>query len=177
MTSITQRGRRSIGPLALALALTACASNSDTRAPAPPATAEPSASATASPSPSPSSSALPNACPAEGCKASIVSAVKSTNGELTLTLTANFTPDISHNHFHIYWDTYTARQVSDDAQPRFQVTQGDWVPTDANPYTTGDETSVTKRGSSTHLCVTAGDRNHDVLNPDLYQCYDVGPEL
>jgi hypothetical protein len=171
------RTARWIGLAVVGLALSACGAKNDTGTPFPPATPVPAPADTTSASPSPSSSALPNACPAEGCRASIVSVTKAANGELIVTLTSNFTPDISHNHFHIYWDTYTSRQVSDDAQPRFNVTQGDWVPTDANPYTTGDETSVTKRGSSTHLCVTAGDRNHDVLNPDLYQCYDVGPEL
>ena len=116
---------------------------------------------------------LPNACPADGCRATIVSAGRAPGGEITLALTANFSPDVSHNHFHIYWDRFTAQQVSADAQPRFGVTQGDWVPTADNPYTTADATSVTKRGSSSKICVTAGDRNHDVLDPTLFSCYDV----
>lgn len=131
----------------------------------------------ATPSPSPSPTDLPNACPADGCRITIDSVTRTDTGELTLTLSANFAPDVSRNHFHIYWDTYTAQQVSDDAEPRFNVTPGDWVPTDANPYTTGEATSVTKRGTSTKLCVTAGDRNHNVVDPAQQTCYDVSTLL
>ncbi len=118
----------------------------------------------------------PNACPAEGCKITIASVAK-TGGELRLTLTANFTPEVSSNHFHVYWDTYSSKQVSDDAEPRFGVQQGAWVPTADNPFTTTEAVSVTERGQSTTICVTAGDRDHNVLDPDLFDCRDVRSDL
>lgn len=157
--------------LALGLVVTACASESKP-APAP----APEASASASPSASPSATAtptaaMPNACPADGCRVSIV-AVRDAGDELTLDLQANFAPDISHNHFHVYWDRFTAEQVSDDAAPRFKVTQGDWVPTADQTFTTADAASVAKRENSARICVTAGDRDHNVIDPTLFQCHD-----
>lgn len=166
--------------VALALGLSACASDTATKGPEPltsnAATATPAASATPSASPSASSAsstALANACPDEGCRVRIASVKAAPGGELILDFDANYTPDISHNHVHVYWDHYTAEQVSDDAEPRFHVTPGDWVPTGDDPYTTGDAASVTKRGTSTRICVTAGDRDHNVLDPKLYECTDV----
>lgn len=162
--------------LSAGLLLAGCAEAGEkASAPAPAPLSTPAESA--APIPTPSASALPNACPVEGCRASIDSVARTDNGELTLNLSANFAPDVSRNHFHIYWDTYTAQQVSDDAEPRFNVAPGDWVPTDANPYTTGEATSVGKRGTSTKLCVTAGDRNHNVLDPAQQQCYDASALL
>jgi hypothetical protein len=114
----------------------------------------------------------PNACPADGCRIRIVSATKA-GDEIQLAFEANYTADVSRNHFHVYWDTWTAKQVSNDAEPRFGVRQGDWVPTADNPFTTTDAVSVKKRGQSTKVCVTAGDRDHNVLNPDLVDCRDV----
>ena len=75
-------------------------------------------------------SAAANACPVEGCKIEIASAAKGPNGELSLDFTANFAPDVSKNHIHVYWDRYTAQQVSNDAEPKYKVKQGDWIPTD-----------------------------------------------
>ena len=113
-----------------------------------------------------------NACPVEGCKVTIDGVVQD-GDELKVTWTANFRPDFARNHIHVYWDTFTADQVSDDAAAR-GVTQGSWVPTDAYPtYTTGSEASVARRAASTRLCVTAGDRNHNVIDAKLFQCADV----
>ena len=84
--------------------------------------------------------------------------------ELKLTWDANFVPSASNNHIHVYWDTYTAEQVSNDAAAR-GVDQGEWVPTDAFPdYVTEGATSVANRGDSTQLCVTAGDSDHNVID-------------
>ena len=58
--------------------------------------------------------------------------VVSDGDELKVTWKANYTPDASRNHIHVYWDTYTADQVSNDAASR-GVKQGEWVPTDAYP--------------------------------------------
>ena len=45
---------------------------------------------------------LPNACPVDGCQVKIVG-VKKSGGELEVTLEANFMPDMSKNHFHVWW--------------------------------------------------------------------------
>jgi hypothetical protein len=115
------------------------------------------------------SSTLPNACPADGCKVRIVS-VTGAGAELKIAFEANYAPDVSRNHFHVFWDTYTPKQVSDDAEPRFGVTQGAWVPTSDNPFTTTDAVAVAVRKQSTKVCVTAGDRNHNVIDPVLFDC-------
>jgi hypothetical protein len=125
-----------------------------------------------------SSSAAPvaNACPAEGCTIKILDAALDGN-EIKLTWKANFKPDVSRNHIHVYWDIYTADQVSSDAEAR-GVTQGEWVPTDAYPtYTTDSAVSVSKRGGSTVICVTAGDRDHAVIDSSLVDCLDVSDLL
>ena len=118
------------------------------------------------------SAAPANACPPDGCRVRIVDVTRA-GDELRLAFDANYTPDESRNHFHVYWDTFTAQQVSDDAERRFGVKQGDWVPTADNPYTTGDVASVKARGQSHTICVTAGDRHHNVLDPRLFDCRDV----
>ena len=61
-----------------------------------------------------------------------ISDVENDGDELRITWEANFTPDFSKNHIHVYWDTYSADQVSDDAADR-GVEQGEWVPTDEYP--------------------------------------------
>jgi hypothetical protein len=124
----------------------------------------------------PPQTVLANACPPDGCRARIVDATRA-GAELRLTFDANFAPDMSRNHLHVYWDHFAANQVSDDAERRFGVTQGDWVPTADNPYTTGDAVSVSVRGESKRVCVTAGDRDHNVLDPSLVDCRDVSSLL
>ena len=116
--------------------------------------------------------ALANACPPEGCRVRIVD-VSRAGEELQVSFDANYSPDMSRNHFHVFWDTFTAKQVSDDAERRFGVTQGDWVPTADNPFTTQDVVSVKVRGGAKRICVTAGDRDHNVLDPELVDCRDV----
>jgi hypothetical protein len=117
-----------------------------------------------------------NACPQEGCKISIKDVVRE-GDELTLTFSANFTPDFARNHIHVYWDTFTAEQVSDDAASR-GVTPGSWHPTDEYPtYTTKSEAKVAERGESTTICVTTGDRNHNVIDATLFECEDVAQLL
>lgn len=117
-----------------------------------------------------------NACPAEGCQITIVDAARD-GGEIAITWEANFAPDISKNHIHVYWDIYTADQVSSDAEAR-GVTQGEWVPTDAMPtYVTESAVAVATRGDSTTLCVTAGDRDHAVIDSSLVDCRDVADLL
>ncbi len=117
-----------------------------------------------------------NACPADGCTIQITNVAPS-GSELEITWEANFLPDVSRNHIHVYWDTYTAEQVSSDAEAK-GFTQGDWVPTDIYPvYVSDGALSVENRGESTTICVTAADRDHAVLDASAVQCVDVSAHL
>jgi hypothetical protein len=113
-----------------------------------------------------------NACPAEGCQIEIVDVVAE-GDQLHVTWEANFLPDVSRNHLHVYWDNYEADQVSIDADAR-GVEQGEWDVTDGYPtYVTDGAASLEERGGSTSLCVTAADRDHVVLDGSLFDCRDV----
>lgn len=115
-----------------------------------------------------------NACPVDGCKAGIVSAVKVAD-ELLIRFEANFLPDISRNHLHVWWgELYDVAQVSNDAETRHGVAQGDWHPTDSYPeYTTHSAASTTVRKGATTLCVSPADRNHDILDVKIFDCRSV----
>lgn len=138
---------------------------------------EPSGGATpAAPAGSATVAPVANACPPEGCRITIVDAARE-GDEIAVTWEANFKPDISRNHIHVYWDIYTADQVSSDAEAR-GVSQGEWVPTDVVPtYVTESAVSVDTRGDSTTICVTAGDRDHAVIDASLVECRDVSDLL
>lgn len=152
----------------LGLVVSACGGETPAEAPSPDVDATPDAPAEDGP--------VANACPAEGCQVRIVD-VTAEGGELRITWEANYLPDMSGNHIHVFWDIYTADQVSDDAESR-GVEQGDWDPTDAYPsYLTEVGASVANRGESTTICVTAGDRDHVVLDSSLVDCRDVGDLL
>jgi hypothetical protein len=117
-----------------------------------------------------------NACPVDGCTIEITN-VEEEGSELRVTWKSNFAPDFSKNHIHIYWDTYTAAQVSNDAAEKGK-TQGEWVPTGEYPeYVTEGVVSTKNRSSSTTLCVTAADRDHNVLDSSITDCYDVAALL
>jgi hypothetical protein len=117
-----------------------------------------------------------NACPADGCAITIVDAARQ-GEEIAVTWEANFKPDVAKNHIHVYWDIYTADQVSSDAEAR-GVKQGEWVPTDVVPtYVTESAVSVDTRGGSTTICVTGGDRDHAVIDASLVDCRDVSDLL
>lgn len=117
-----------------------------------------------------------NACPPEGCSIQIMSVEKS-GSELVLHWNANFLPDVSRNHIHVYWDNFKAEQVSSDAEAN-GFDQGDWVPTSAYPtYTTEGAMSLSSRGESTTICVTAANRDHAVLDPKAVHCLDVSTSL
>lgn len=134
-------------------------------------------SAGASPTTEPAAATpVANACPAEGCTITITETGKE-GSEIAVTWEANFVPDVSKNHIHIFWDIYTADQVSGDAEAR-GVKQGEWVPTDVVPtYVTESAVSVTNRGDSTVLCATAGDRDHVVIDSSIVDCQDVSDLL
>ena len=117
-----------------------------------------------------------NACPPDGCTITIVDVVPS-GEELEVTWEPNFTPDVDRNHIHIYWDIYTAEEVSSDAADN-GLEQGEWVPTaDMPTYVTEGAVSVTTRGESTTLCVTAADGDHAVIDAALVDCRDVSDLL
>jgi hypothetical protein len=117
-----------------------------------------------------------NACPVDGCEITITDA-QAEGDEIRLTWDANFAPDFSKNHVHVYWDTYSADQVSNDASSRGE-TQGEWVPTGDDPeFVTEGAVSTSVRGDSTTICVTGANRDHDVLDSSLVDCRDVSAEL
>jgi hypothetical protein len=113
-----------------------------------------------------------NACPVDGCAITILDAQR-VGKEIRLKWKANYAPDFSKNHIHVYWDIYTADQVSNDAADR-GVKQGEWVPTGDYPvYITSGAVSTAKRKGSTKICVTAGDRDHNVIDASIVNCRDV----
>ncbi len=151
-----------IAGVVLTVAIGACGGDSEPRQ-----VEEPTETA-----PPPAPAALANACPADGCKVQVVSASRA-GREIRIKLKANYAPDVSRNHFHFYWSTFTAKQVSVDAGPRFGVTQGAWVASADNPFTTADLVSVRTRKNARQICVTTGDRYHNVIDADLFSCRDV----
>lgn len=123
-----------------------------------------------------SGDATQNACPADGCTIDFAELSKS-GDEIEVTWALNFDPDINNNHIHIYWDNFTAAQVSNDATDR-GVDQGEWVPTDLGPsYVTDGAVSTSVRGDSTTLCLVAADRDHNVLDEGTEICRDVSEYL
>ena len=117
-----------------------------------------------------------NACPVEGCEITITD-VQPEGDELRLSWDANFGPDFSKNHVHVFWDTYTADEVTNDAAARGE-TQGEWVPTGDHPeFVTEGPVSTGARAESTTICVTAGDRDHNVIDSSIVDCRDVADLL
>jgi hypothetical protein len=122
---------------------------------------------------------LPNACPVEGCKITIVSAERS-GEEIALVFETNYTPDFERNHMHVFWDSQEPGAVSSDFAEKGFAVQGKWHPTDEYPgYSTQADASIASefRGDSTTLCVTAGDTDHAVIDPTLVDCRDVSELL
>lgn len=119
-----------------------------------------------------------NACPVDGCEVAIASAAAE-GDELALVFEANYLPDMSKNHIHVWWgENFTVQQVSNNAEPTYGVTQGDWHPTADYPaYVTSGAASTGLRGEAMTLCVTAADRNHDILDPEKVTCYDAASLL
>jgi len=115
-----------------------------------------------------------NACPVDGCTITISEVTATDSGELEVTWETNFDPDVSRNHVHVYWNTYTPEQVSNDAETTHEVEQGQWVPTDADPtYVTAEAVSVEVRDEADQICVTAADRDHNVLDVETQDCFDI----
>jgi len=117
---------------------------------------------------------MQNACPVDGCWVKIVS-VKRNGDELQLTLEANYAPDISKNHIHVWWgDNFKVDQVSNDAETVHHVKQGEWHPmADYPAYTTQSAASMKVRGNSKTICVSPADRNHNIIDVKVFQCVDI----
>lgn len=112
-----------------------------------------------------------NACPVDGCAVSIASVARS-GDELQVEFEANFQPDLSKNHIHIWWgENYNVAQVSNNAEPTHGVEQGEWHPIDDyRSYTTQSAASVANRGEALSLCVSAADRSHNILDVSAFDC-------
>jgi hypothetical protein len=121
---------------------------------------------------------MPNACPVDGCEVKIVSVARA-GQELEVTFSSNFKPDVSKNHFHVWWgENFTVEQVGRNAEPVHGVKQGRWHRHDDYPvYITQGAASTTVRGDAVTLCVSAADRNHNILDTAIYHCVDVGDKL
>jgi hypothetical protein len=121
---------------------------------------------------------MPNACPVDGCTVEIIG-VKRAGDEIQLTLKANYTPDMSKNHIHVWWgENFTVQQVSNNAEPVYKVKQGEWHPMADYPvYITQSAASTKVRGNAKTLCVSPADRNHDILDAKIFHCVDVSSAL
>jgi len=121
---------------------------------------------------------MPNACPVDGCTVEIVAA-KRVGDEIQLTLKANYSPDMSKNHIHVWWgENFTVQQVSNNAEPVYKVKQGEWHPMADYPvYVTQSAASTKVRGNAKTLCVSPADRNHDILDVKIFNCMDVSSAL
>lgn len=119
-----------------------------------------------------------NSCPVDGCLVEIT-AVEKSGDELVVTLDANFGPDNARNHLHMWWgEQYDVTQVGRNAQSEHSVEQGKWHRHDDYPqYTTSGAASTTVRDGATTLCVTAADRDHNVIDATLFSCVDVSAQL
>jgi hypothetical protein len=122
--------------------------------------------------------AMPNACPVDGCVVKILE-VRKSGEELEITFDSNFTPDVSKNHFHVWWgENFTVEQVGRNAQPVYGVKQGRWHRhADYPAYITQGAASTGVRGDAVTICVSAADRNHNILDIKAYHCVDVSDNL
>ncbi len=121
---------------------------------------------------------MPNACPVDGCEVKIERVARS-GEEMEITFISNFTPDVSKNHFHVWWgENFTVQQVGRNAEPVYKVKQGRWHRHDDYPtYITQGAASTKVRGKATTICVSAADRHHNILDVKKYHCVDASQHL
>ncbi len=121
---------------------------------------------------------LPNACPVDGCDVRILEVARS-GDELELSFESNFSPDVSKNYFHVWWgENYTAKQVGRNAETVHGVTQGRWHRHDDYPtYITKGAASTSVRREAVTICVSPADRNHNIIDIQVYHCVDVSDHL
>ena len=126
----------------------------------------------------PVAAGMPNACSVDGCEVKIME-VKRSGEELELTFKSNFTPDVSKNHFHVWWgENFTVEQVGRNAKPVYGVEQGRWHRhADYPTYITQGAASTSVRGQAVTVCVSPADRNHNIIDAKVYQCIDVSDKL
>ena len=119
-----------------------------------------------------------NACPVDGCSVMIESVAKA-GDKLELTFSSNFTPDVSKNHFHVWWGKkFTIEQAGRGAKPVYGVTKGEWHRHDDYPnYVTQGAASTSVREGTTELCVSAADRDHNIIDIKAFHCVDVSDRL
>jgi len=122
--------------------------------------------------------AMPNACPVDGCDVKILKVARS-GDELELTFEANFTPDVSKNHFHVWWgENFTVEQVGRNAQTVHGVKLGRWHRhADYPTYITQGAASTSVRGEAVTICVSSADRNHNILDVKVFHCVDVSDKF
>ena len=122
--------------------------------------------------------AMPNACPVDGCDVKILEVTRA-GDELALTLESNFTPDVSKNHFHVWWgENFTVEQVGRNAQTVHGVKQGRWHRhADYPTYITQGAASTSVRGDAVTICVSPADRNHNILDVKVLHCVDVSDKF
>ena len=120
---------------------------------------------------------MANACPVDGCEVKILG-IKPAGEELALRFEANFMPDVSKNDLHVWWgEQYDVKQVGRNASA-FGVEKGKWHRHDDYPtYTTTGAASTSIRNGAVTVCVTAADRNHNVLDATLFHCVDASDHL
>ncbi len=125
----------------------------------------------------PASEPMANACPVDGCEVKILE-VKAAGDELALSFESNFMPDVSKNHFHVWWgEQYDIKQVGRNASA-FGMEKGKWHRHDDYPdYITTGAASTKIRDGAVTICVTAADRNHNILDVSLYHCVDASGQL
>jgi len=122
--------------------------------------------------------AMPNACPVDGCDVKILEVTRA-GDELELTLESNFTPDVSKNHFHVWWgENFTVEQVGRNAQTVHGVKQGRWHRHADYPiYITQGAASTSVRGEAVTICISPADRNHNILDVKVFHCVDVSDKF
>jgi actin-like ATPase involved in cell morphogenesis len=146
---------------------------------APEVTAAPSTAATEESTTAPTTaSTLPPACPPTQTGPCIEMRSIAIDGDaLVIEWDAfNFTPDNGDVHAHFFWNNQLAAQAGTNAERDFGVPLGAWELTDNQPFRSGEEDANTplfvsrKPPEATHVCVTAANAAHEVLNPDLFHC-------
>ena len=85
-----------------------------------------------------------------------------------------FTPSLADNHAHFYWNTSAVTTVGTQA-PAEQ--QNPWDAIDAQPYDSTDRDDRTMRPANadgaTAVCATPADRDHAVIDPTFFDCFDL----
>ncbi len=105
-----------------------------------------------------------------GCSVKIAD-VRRAGDELEVSFETNFAADLSGNHFHVWWgENYNVKQIGRNARAVHGVQQGQWLEYAAPVLVTTGAVSMRERGVAQWLCVSAADRDHNLINATLYHC-------